>query len=254
MHLKWLLPLLPTDCQHYVEPFCGSASILLNRPAAPCETINDLNSSVINFFQVLRAQPLKLIRQIKLTPYAEQEFKLAQIESSDSLEEARRFFVRTLMSFMSSAGSFRISTKVLQHSSPPKNFHNSTEDFIAIAERLLQVQIVQGDGIDLIERCDSKGTFFYVDPPYLHETRNGSKVYKHEMSREDHERLIHTLKKIHGRAAVSGYDNDLYDSLGWQKFHTDVRSTAGTQKLTRTEVVWMNYDPVRQDLFSGAVG
>ena len=35
-HLKWLLPLLPS-CQHYCEPFGGSAAVLLNRDPSPAE-------------------------------------------------------------------------------------------------------------------------------------------------------------------------------------------------------------------------
>ena len=47
-HLGWLLPLLP-DCQHYCEPFGGSAAVLLNRSHSPVETYNDLDGEVVNF-------------------------------------------------------------------------------------------------------------------------------------------------------------------------------------------------------------
>ena len=46
----------PVD--HYVEPFCGSAAVLLARPDEPrCETVNDLDGMVANFWRALRSDP-----------------------------------------------------------------------------------------------------------------------------------------------------------------------------------------------------
>lgn len=43
---------------HYVEPFCGSAAVLLARPDAPrCETINDRDGMVANFWRAVRSDP-----------------------------------------------------------------------------------------------------------------------------------------------------------------------------------------------------
>jgi len=53
-HLDFILPLLPTHFDHFCEPFGGSAAVLINRPPAPLETYNDLDSEVANFFECLR--------------------------------------------------------------------------------------------------------------------------------------------------------------------------------------------------------
>ena len=46
----------PVD--HYVEPFCGSAAVLLARPTEPrCETVNDLDGMIANFWRAVRANP-----------------------------------------------------------------------------------------------------------------------------------------------------------------------------------------------------
>ena len=52
-HLSWLLPLLP-ECNHYCEPFGGSAAVLINRDPSPVETYNDIDGEVVNFFMALR--------------------------------------------------------------------------------------------------------------------------------------------------------------------------------------------------------
>ena len=95
-HLDWLLPLLP-QTHHYCEPFGGSAAVLINRPPAPVETYNDIDSEVVNFFRVLRDQKEALVEAIGLTPFAREEFEQAIAETSESLtelERARRFFIR----------------------------------------------------------------------------------------------------------------------------------------------------------------
>lgn len=42
----------------YIEPFCGSAAILLQRPHRPTsETINDANGFIVNFWRAVQASP-----------------------------------------------------------------------------------------------------------------------------------------------------------------------------------------------------
>lgn len=46
------------NVDHYVEPFCGSAAVLLARPhEGRCETVNDLDGMVSNFWRAVRAAP-----------------------------------------------------------------------------------------------------------------------------------------------------------------------------------------------------
>lgn len=56
------------------------------------------------------------------------------------------------------------------------------------------------------------GAFFYIDPPYLQQTRPQSGAsYGHEFGEGDHAAPLERLRGIKGRAAVSGYRSDLYD-------------------------------------------
>ena len=46
------------NVDHYVEPFAGSAAVLLARPhVGRCETINDRDGMVANFWRAVKAQP-----------------------------------------------------------------------------------------------------------------------------------------------------------------------------------------------------
>jgi DNA adenine methylase len=46
------------DVAHYVEPFFGSGAVLLNRPHAPnCETVNDADGLLANFWRAVQRDP-----------------------------------------------------------------------------------------------------------------------------------------------------------------------------------------------------
>ena len=53
-HLDFILPNIPGDAAHFCDVFGGSAAVLVNREPAPVETYNDLDSELVNFFEVLR--------------------------------------------------------------------------------------------------------------------------------------------------------------------------------------------------------
>src|SRR5574339_214313 len=91
-HLDWILPLIPPH-KNYVEPFCGSAVVFLNKRPSPIETISDLDGRLINFFKVLREHPDKLIDLLSLTPYSRNEYQLSKHISEDPIEDARRYFI-----------------------------------------------------------------------------------------------------------------------------------------------------------------
>ena len=66
-------------------------------------------------------------------------------------------------------------------------------------------------------------------------------LYKHEMSDEQHIELLETLLKHPGKVLLSGYDNELYNSMliGWNKAY---KNTTAEKGLKRVEVLWMNYN------------
>jgi len=67
----WVIEHFPPH-RTYVEPFGGAAGVLLQKPRAYSEIYNDLDSDVVNFFQVLRdpAQLDRLLQACAATPYA----------------------------------------------------------------------------------------------------------------------------------------------------------------------------------------
>lgn len=260
-HLNWLLPLLPTDCHHYIEPFGGSMAVLLNRKHSPVETYNDLDGELVNFFKVLRENPKELQRQLSLTPYSRQEYEIACKKELGipSLELARRFFVKCRMSIMGLAQS--ASKGRWQHivKSKPSvsKWWNSIEGLNLIAARIMDIQIENLRGLDIIKKYDFDNAFFYIDPPYIHESRVSTcrNEYFYEMRSSEHQELANSLRKIKGRFAISGYRCDFMDSqYSWCHRIDSKEKRCSSGKSKRKESLWCNYNPSEkngQQLFWG---
>lgn len=131
-----------------------------------------------------------------------------------------------------------------------------------IAERLLRVQIESLSFEKLIPAYDTPDTFFYLDPPYLHETRKDCDSYRHEMTTEQHLQLLELVRNVRGKVMLSGYANSLYNErLGdWIAYDFEIacRSTVGAasnrgshNKSRREERVWLNYVPTQLALELG---
>ena len=88
----------------YVEPFAGSAAVLLAREPSYGEILNDLNGDVYNFWKVLRDTPDLLQMVLTHTPYSRSEYFECRrhVERCTDLERARRFFVHANMAFNAS--------------------------------------------------------------------------------------------------------------------------------------------------------
>ena len=245
----------------YVEVFGGAGHVLFTKPRSDIEVYNDIDSGLINFFGILRdpLQAKELHRLLQLTPYSRKEFKecgQTWEKEPDNIERARRWYVSLMQSFSKSIGgkenmgwSFSKSQSRRGMSQCTSQWLSKIDDNLPEAvERLRNVQIENSDYKDLIATYDGKDTLFYLDPPYVHDTRKMTFTYEHEMSDEEHNNMIDILLKIKGKALLSGYDHKIYDRLvqnGWQRLSIgeyDKRSMShNTRKAKGEEIVWINY-------------
>lgn len=225
------------DC--YVEPFGGGASLLLQKHPSLIEVYNDLDGQVVNFFRVLRERSEELISAINLTPYSRREHKLSFEETNDSLESARRLYVRLWQGYggtLTKDGGWRFIKRTGHDVAG--NF-SDTQHLWAIAKRLKRVQIENDSAERVIFRYDSPETLFLIDPPYLHETRKETKFYRHEMTDEQHESLCELLLNLQGKVIVCGYGSELYDRYfaSWQRIAYRGSSNGGGN---REEILWLS--------------
>lgn len=252
---KWLLAkrILEHFPQHriYVEPFGGAASVLIQKPRAYGEIYNDLEDEVVNFFTVLRSGGAPdLQRALELTPFARVEFEDAQEVSTDPLERARQLVVRSFMGFGSAAVMQQYATGFRANSNrsgstPAQDWKNYPENIPLMAERFRAVVIEHRPALKVIEQHDGPETLFYVDPPYLPETREKGvargtkKNYTHEMTQDEHCELLRVLRQVDGMVVLSGYHSDLYEHMLQDWTRIDMKNFADGAR-PRTEVLWFN--------------
>lgn len=234
----------------YTEPFGGAASVLLREPRAHAEIYNDLDDQVVGLFRVLQnaIQAERLIELLRLTPFARREFQIAYDVTEDPVEAARRLIIRSFMGFGSNAHScaakghrstgFR-SNSNRSGTTPAQDWANYPDALPALCERLAGVVIESRDGLVIMRRHDGAQTLHYVDPPYLQETRRREHMYRHELTRAGHVKLLAGLRRLTGMVVLSGYAAELYDKRlkGWRRVEIP---TFADGARPRTEVLWLN--------------
>jgi DNA adenine methylase len=252
-----IVSLLPQH-EHYVEPYCGSLSVLFEKPTSRMETVNDLDGELVAFWRCLRDRPGDLARVCALTPHSRAENAAAhQRDGVDDLELARRVWVRlsqsrglTLRRFGDGPESGVGGWKHYVYPSGsslgmPGYLEAYVERMAAAAARLHKVSLECMPALDLVAKYGAEpNVLLYVDPPYPAETRNERNRYTHEMRDEaSHRSLAEALHAAAAAVVLSGYASDLYDRdlyahWGRVTLAAFTGNAAGDQE--RTEVLWSN--------------
>jgi DNA adenine methylase len=268
MIAKRHLPHLPHG-RIYVEPYCGAASMFWHLPKPrPVEILNDLNKELINLFRCLQDPATfdELRHRLIWTPYSLDEFRhaLQMPEDAPAVDRAWAMFVRQNMGF---AGKAKTPGDWGRHTKNTQTIKAALGSRLSMLakwhDRLSTVQLDSRDAREVIAYWDSPHTVFYIDPPYVKDTRKTLNVYQHETDDDHHQNLVKTLLQIKGQAMLSGYDTQLYAPLtdaGWEtrKFNTSCHAAgrvrgsvlrgknAATDHAARTEVIWIKRNPNRR--------
>lgn len=264
--VKKLLSLIPPH-RVYCEVFGGGAALLFAKKPSLVEVYNDIDSDLVNFFRVLR-DPEKFqqfYRKIQLTPYSREEFDFCRDtyrDCTDPVERAYRWYVVARQCF---AGDFQdnkpswgycITTSHRGMAAECSKYLSVIDRLPEFHARVMRVQIEHDDFRRVIPRYDTPETLFYLDPPYVTETRR-SGGYTHELTLDDHRDLVNLLLGIRGMAILSGYWHEVYKPLeqaGWKRLDYETASHAagrvrnsGLQgkdsartKVPRVESVWLS--------------
>lgn len=269
----WVVQHFPTH-RIYVEPFGGAGSMLIRKDRVYAEVYNDLDDVVVNLFRVLRdeAKATRLIEHLRLTPFARQEFMDALDVAEDDVERARHLIVRSFMGFGSNAHSsspvadkngfesytrpdreadayrstgFRANSN-RSGTTPAHDWGNYPDALALVVERLRGVIIENRPAIDVMRQHDGGATLHYVDPPYMPDTRSPAnkydlkhRMYRHELTPDDHRELLASLRSLEGMVVLSGYPHQLYDEMlpDWRRVACKALADGARE---RTEVLWIN--------------
>jgi DNA adenine methylase len=271
--VDWLLQYLPdrgVSC--YVEPFAGSAALFFNLPKRyKIEVLNDLDGHITNLYRVLQNPETyaEFNHRITYTLYSRADFERAVeiLKSgnwSSDVERAWAFFVRQNQNYAGKLDSDNWGISLVNKD--PSYWDNKKRKLHNFHRRLANVYVENVDAIECIRNWDSEETFFYLDPPYVPESRKDKILYNHDTDFNYHINLVETLLNVKGKVMLSGYPNEIYNQLeqqGWRRYIKNtvchsivrVRGTRWTEEnayknhAKRTECIWLNYEPPTLSLF-----
>lgn len=229
------------DC--YVEPFGGGGAVLLAKPRSRLEVYNDLDGDMVAFFRALRDRPEELAAAIALTPFAREEHEVSYAETEDDVERARRVLVRSHFGHGSSgihrSTGFR-AAGMRSGTLPVHGWMTLPDTVKNSAERMRGVVIERRPAVQVMQAHDGPSTVHYVDPPYLPETRDKGRDYRHEMTRADHEEMLAAIRDLRGSVVLSGYAAPMYDEAlrDWRRIEIKARADRAAE---RTEILWCNF-------------
>lgn len=266
-----ILQALIPEHRIWCEPFMGSAVFTLNHIISQREIINDLDFGLVCFFKTLQDEKAgqELIDRILKMERTKPEFKKALADRNAwdekqkgkepqyiNVERALNEFTVITQSYNSTRGNYTDKNKKSE-TYLIKCFQNLPE----VRRRLKNVEIWNKSALDVIrELKDNKDAFLFLDPPYEHDKRNpgATKVYKEEMSENDHKELAELIADAKCKIILCGYRyNDVmneepYDEYllkqggRWKCYKlADTKKTAAPSKDGKKppakEFIWVNY-------------
>ena len=224
----------------YVEPFCGSAAILLARPGEPPfrnEIINDFDGNVANFWRAMKYDPdgvadvaawptnhidLMARKRYVLKEYdAMREKLIADPEYCDP--KIAGYWAWILSNEVGTPFSSINQIPLIVHTRSVGSTKNTLEYMKQLQDRLLDVRVVCGDWKQVMGgnwRTANGDCAVFLDPPYAPETGRNNKIYRSDdltvakdvldWCKENGDNRLYKI-------ALCGYDgehNELED-MGW---------------------------------------
>lgn len=242
---KWIVSHFP---QHriYLEPFCGSCSVLLAKPPSFIEMVNDLDRRLISMFETLRAKPEELAALLWATPYSPENWRDGKA-SEDALEDARLLISASQQFYVGcrNTSTWASDPCPAPHKPKPAVWADWAGRVLPFAARIKDVQLLCEDAVAAIQRVGHKPeALIYVDPPYLgHEDEYRFRV--------DYERLVDVLLKCKAKVLISEYESAVERFPGWSVVRRTMPGRArtgahATKAREKTEILIANF-PLEQE-------
>ena len=255
--LSHILPLIPPHTR-YVEVFGGGLAVLIAKSPAKIEVANDKNMMLVTFWRVLRdpGASERLRHVLENTPYASKEYEESKAtwrdESLDPVGRVRRWYVTIMQSYTREetrdSGWRRPYQGQASHRVEQNIWANRIDRLAKVTSRLRRVALECMDFAELMPCYDTPDTLFFLDPPYMAETRSEQGNYEYEMTPEQHQHLLDLANSTQAQVILTGYSSPMYEqalqSPTWTRFQVERPSQIHNNEQagsvsTRTEVIWL---------------
>lgn len=194
-----IIDLIP-DHTTYIECFAGAAWVFFRKNLSKVEILNDKDGDLVSFYRVLQNHFEEFVRQFKWFLTSRQQFSEwnAQLETGGltDIQRAARYYYVQRQCF---GGRVRGRTFGVSPEDKPRiNLIRLEEELSDVHLRLSNVLVENLDYIELIQKYDRTGSFFYLDPPYYK-----APCYKYNMTIDDFRKMKTVLEAINGKFILS---------------------------------------------------
>jgi len=220
--LSQIVPLLPKEFNNYFEPFVGGGALFFElqkqgKLNGKKIYLSDINSELINAYQVVKTSPSKLIKKLqKFQKSHSKEFyyevrgwdREDNFLEIDSITRATRFIYLNKTCFN---GLYRVNKKN-QNNVPMGSYKNPNIcdiDTIYSASYALQNATIFNVSYKEILKYVNKGDLVYFDPPYypLNPTSSFTSYSEFEFLDREQEELFEVFCKLDKKGAFVVHSN-----------------------------------------------
>lgn len=236
----------------YCEPFIGGAAVFFKKGSSEVEIINDINSEIINFYEVLQRDFSALQAEISISLHSRKIHQHARVvyENPDMFDRIKRAWAVWMLGNCSFGNNFIAGFGYDRTGAETRKLAHKRNEFTEdIAIRLQNVQLECCDALRVIRSRDTKDTFFYLDPPYVGTFLGHYDGY----DQDDFDKLLEILAAIKGKFLLSSFRNKgLTESIkqnGWYQVELKMAKPMSSQlgkTVQKIEVLTANY-PIKMD-------
>lgn len=229
--LNEIVPKIPKSFNKYIEPFIGGGALFF--ALAPRRAvISDSNPELVNMYQQVADNVLKVIEYLKTYKNTKEEFyevRKLDWENLSKEEAAARTIYLNKTCFN---GLYRVNKKGGFNVPYGKYKAPNICDEITLlkaSEILKKVKIICGDYLDVLKEYAEAGDFIFLDPPYLpiSEYSDFKRYTKEQFHDKDHIELakeVMRLRELGCHVILTNSNHPLVHEL-YQSFNIDVIQT-----------------------------
>lgn len=241
---------------HYYEPFIGGGSVCFALDF-PFVHINDLNTEIVNVYEVIRDNPEELIQVLKehnLNHSSEYYYQIRALDRDPDygklscvLKAARVIYLnRTCYN-----GLYRVNSKGFFNVPVGRYLHPNIvmEDRIRALHNYFtsnEIVITNQDFKTAVDAARS-GDFVYFDPPYDYDDSGFTSYYQGGFSHDDTTRLKETCDELLDRGCTvlvsnneTKFISELFGDPRYRVFHLNANrsiNSKGEKRKTAKEII-----------------